>query len=474
MVEREKYSEIFGSTSKYSILRIILFSISYIFYIFITRFLGPEEFGKLALVIQLGTELGTILVIGLPMTLTRFIPEAGGENEKKRLFSQSINISLLIFCGFAVIYFIVTYFLRDHIPEEIVEAKYYLFAFILIIGIVKIAIGMLSGLGRFISGTIFDGLNHLVWRLAGMLVLIFVALKQFELIFSLSVLAHLLTMVILLIVLRHYFCAAGIKIDPMIMRFTLLIMTSQVVFAVIAIIDPLLIRLILDSSSEVGFFYTGTRIPFLFQTLFFAPLSIPFLYYFSKPDLNFADKERIIRFGTKMLGVIFGAVSFIVYSLADKFIIFLFGNAYENSIMVLKIFAFSLFFIAIEVFLSPYFLSVNKPFIPVILGVSYLVLVIILDFVFIPIFNSAGPAISILICLALRITAYLILLKKQGIGFIKTYIILIAAMAVSLIIDLFLLSYSGIFIFIILVFAFKLVKIGDLKNMVRMLKEYGK
>ena len=105
MGNKAKYSEIFGSTSKYSILRIILFSISYIFYILITRLLGPEEFGKLALLIQLGTELGTIMVIGLPMALTRFIPQYSNSEKRNKLFSQSINLSLIIFAGFAVIYF---------------------------------------------------------------------------------------------------------------------------------------------------------------------------------------------------------------------------------------------------------------------------------------------------------------------------------------------------------------------------------
>ena len=92
MADKDKYSEIFGSTSKYSLLRILLFSISYIFYILITRLLGPAEFGKLALVIQLGTEIGTILIIGLPMTLTRFIPRLKGREEQSKLFSQSIYV----------------------------------------------------------------------------------------------------------------------------------------------------------------------------------------------------------------------------------------------------------------------------------------------------------------------------------------------------------------------------------------------
>lgn len=471
MVVRGKYSEIFDSTSKYSILRILLFVVSYIFYILITRLLGPEEFGKLALLIQLGTEIGTILLIGLPMTLTRFIPGLKSREEQGKLFSSSINISLVIFAGFALIYFPVTYFFSDHIPAEIIEAKYFLFSFILVLGIVKLGIGMLSGLGRFIGGTVFDGSTHLVWRLGGLLLLLFTVFGNFRTLFGINVLVHLLTMLVLLIVLRQYLRPAGLKIDPMIMKFALTVMGSQAVFAIIIIIDPLLIRLILDSPSQVGFFYTGTRIPYIFQTLFFAPLSVPFLYYFSRSDSSPEQKDDIIRSATRMLSFIFGIISLFVYTFADKFILLFFSDEFEGSILVLKIFAFSLFLVAMEVFLNPYFLSVNKPFVPVILGASYLVLVTGLNFIFIPIFQSAGPPVSILICMVLRVGAYIILLKKQGIDLIKTYAVMIIIMAVSVLIDIFLLKYTGIFIFIILAFATRTIRIKNIKNMIGMLRK---
>ena len=88
--------------------------------------------------------------------------------------------------------------------------------------------------------------------------------------------------------------------------------------------------------------------------------------------------------------------------------------------------------------------------------------------------KSAGPAISIIICMFLRVTVYFILLYRHKINFIKTYIILIIIMAASFLIDLFLLKYSGVFIFLILAFATRIVKISDIKNMIKMLKKNGK
>jgi len=466
-----KYSEIFSSTSKYSSLRIILFAVSYVFYILITRLLGPQEFGKLALLIQLGTEIGTVLVIGLPMALTRFIPEMKLKKDRSILFSKSLNVSLIIFLGFSIIYFTVTYFFRNYIPEEIIQAKYFLFAFILIIGMVKLGIGMLSGLGSFISGTVFDGSTHIIWRLISFLILIFFTYRQFRLIFSVNVIVHFVVMVIIFLVLRNYFVLSGFKIDSKIIKFSITVMASQIIFALIAVMDPLLIRIMLDSSSEVGFYYAGTRIPLLFQTLFFAPLAIPFLYYFSRPDSTFKIKETIVKFGTKMLTIIFAVISLLVYSFADKFILLFFGREYSNSIIVLQIFSFTLFFIALEVFSTPYFLSVKKPFIPLILGAVYLVLVITLNFIFIPIFKSAGPAISALCGLGVRITMYLVLLKKQKINFIKTYLILSGILAASVVIDIFILSYTGVFIFIVLVFLTRMITVNDIKRMFSIIRK---
>lgn len=470
MDNRDKYSEIFGSTSKYSFLRIILFSTSYIFYIFITRLLGPEEFGKLALLIQLGTEIGTILVIGLPVALTRFIPEINSRKNRSIIFSKSLNISLLIFIGFGLIYFIIIYFFQGQIPREIIETKYYLFSFIVVIGFMKLGIGMLSGLGRFITGAIFDGSTHFIWRLAGMLVVVLFALNQFKLVFGICILIHLLITIIIFVVLKDYFTFSGFNIDKGIFKFSIIVMFSQTVFALIAVVDPLLIRIILNSPSEVGFFYAGTRIPLLFQTLFFAPLSIPFLYYFSRKDYKFKDKKIIIKFGSKILASIFALISLSLYSLADKLIIFLFGKAYYESIMILQIFSFTLFFVALEVFLNPYFLSINKPLIPVFLGIGYLVLVVVLDFIFIPIFKSLGPTISILIGLLLRVAVYFILLKKQKIPFVGTFLILSGILIASVAIDIFVLKYSGFFIFIGLLFAFKVIRIEDIKKLFSIIK----
>lgn len=462
---KTSYSEIFSSTSKYSILRIILFAISYIFYIFITRLLGPEEFGKLALVIQIGTEIGTLLVIGLPVALNKFISGFNGQKEKSIIFTKSLNISLLVFLGFSIIYFPVFYFFKDSLPAEIVEARYWLFAFILSMGLFKLNIGMLSGTGRFISGAIFDGTIQIIWRLISFILIFIFAYKQFITAFSVNVMVQMVVLIVLFILLRQYFVSAGIKLDSAILKFSIVALVSQVIFSLISVIDPLLIRLILKDASQVGYFYTGIRIPFLFQTLFFAPLAIPFIYYFSRADTSFEVKSNVIRFGTRMLAIIFSFISFLLFILSEKIILLLFGDAFSGSIIILKIFAFSMFFIALDVFSQPFFFSINKPFIPVYLGLGYLVIVVPLDFILIPYFKSTGPAIAAVIGLFFRVFAYFIILKKYKINLIKTFFILIGIITCSVCVDVFILSYSGIAIFVGLIFLTRIITIKDIKDM---------
>ncbi len=471
MVNKAKYSEIFGSTSKYSFLRILFFLISYVFYILISRFLGPEEFGKLALLIQLGAEFGTILVIGFPIALNKFIPNIPDKKDKSILFSTTIKITLLMILVFTFVYFILTYYLKEYIPPEIIEAKYFLYVFIIVIGFVRLGIGMLSGLGRFITGTVLDGTIHILWRLIAFSFIFFLAYKKFTLVFSVNFAVHFIVMFIIFFILRGYFSRSGIKIDPKILKFSALVTINQLINSAIILIDLILVRYILNSTGEVGYYYTGTRIPLLFQTLFFIPLTIPFLYYFSKPDITLKIKDTIIKFGTKIITVVFSIIALFIYTVADKFILILFGQDYSNSIIILKIFAFTLFFIAIESFMNPFFLSINKPIIPLVLGIIYLVSLAGLDFILIPYFNSAGPAVAALIVLFVRTTIYMILLWKNKINFLRPFIILFAILAFSISVDIFLLSYTGIFIYIILIFITRMLTIGDIKKMILLLRK---
>jgi O-antigen/teichoic acid export membrane protein len=466
MADKGKYSEIFGSTSKYSFLRILLFSISYIFYIVITRLLGPEEFGKLALLILIGTELGTILVVGFPMVLTRFIPEMSSELEKRKLFSRTFNITSIIFLAFAFIYFPAVQFFGAFLPSEVVEARYFLFIFIVVVGFIRLGIGMMSGLGEFIKGTVFDGSVHIIWRLIAFIVIMFFSYRQFGNIFIINVAVHIIATVVIFILLRSYFRKAGLKLGGIVSRFTIIIMASQLIYSVVLMIDPILIRYIMGSSEHVGYYYAGTRIPLLFQALFFVPLTTPFLYFFSKKDTIERIRDNIIKFGSRIMAVVFSIIALFLYTLADKFILSFFGDAYQESIIILKILAFTLFFIALEVFLNPFFLSINKPVVPLVLGVVYLVLLIGLDIVLIPYFDSAGPAIATLIVLFIRTTTYIILLARNSILMIKTYIILFLILGISVAIDIFLLKYSGIFIYTGLIFATRMLTIRDIKRMV--------
>ncbi len=403
------YRQIFFTTTKYVFLRNFFMVITGIVSIFIVRLLGPEEYGKYALVWQLIGTIGPILSLGWHATLAKFLPEKD-EQEKKILFSQSV-LSVAVLCLlFLLIGYIIIQFLPQIIPAEIKQIKTLFLFFISFVAFFNVFEGFYRGLGKFNQWSIIDGMRSNLGNLLGLIFLILGFRIYKSIIYSNFAVAFIF-LVVVAFSLRNYFFFTKNKVEKVVLKFALTMFLGQIVYLFMSSIDSVMLRSILKDPSKVGIYNAGIRIPKIIETMFIAVLSTPFLYYFSSP--GFAEQRlKILEFSSRILFIFFGFVSLLLFVFSKYIIFILFGNIYSESIITLQLSSLGLSLLAYLILFSVYFMSINKPEIGTFLGIAYFLIVGMLNLLFIPMFKSYGPAVSNLIALVVYCILILVIVKK--------------------------------------------------------------
>ncbi|MFN3966940.1 MAG: oligosaccharide flippase family protein, partial [Endomicrobiia bacterium] len=361
------YSKIFYSTTKYVVLRNIFMLITGVISIFIVRLLGPYEYGKYSLVWQLISTIGPIVSLGWLTTLAKFIPEKNTILEKSKLFSQSLTSVATA----GVLFFIIVNFIKNFFPQllpiEIKEDILIFSLFIIFVAFFNIFEGFWRGLGKFNEFVIIDGLRSNIGNIVGLFLLIF-GFFSYKVIIKSNFLVSLIFLVFLLFSVRKYILIdifAASKIEKYVIIFCLTSLLGQFSYMLSVNLDILLLRGILKDPQQVGYYTCGIKIPKMIETMFIAQIPAPILYYFSLSNTSYL-REKIFVFSSKILGFLFGIISLVCFSFSDNIILFLFGEKFTNSIVVFKYFSLSLPFLAFAILFSPYYSSLNKPYIPLI------------------------------------------------------------------------------------------------------------
>jgi len=462
------YSKIFYSTTKYLFLKNVFMFTAGILSIFIVRLLQPAEYGKWALVYQLVATIGPILSLGFLSTLAKFIPEYTDEKRKNELFSQALFVVTLAFLVFSLLYTAGTSLFPKILPQEIKIVKYPFLFFIGTLALVNLIEGFYHGLGKFNQWTTIDGGRSVLS--AGLAILFILTLsKRFETVFYTYFFLIFLFLIVLFGSLRKNIYKVNPKFEPRIVKFSLIILAGQIVFLLGTTIDSVLLRVLLKDPAQVGYYNAGIRIPKMLETMFLSPLSVPFLYYFSHPD-TVQSREKILVFGSKMLGIICGLISLFLFSFAKEIVLLLFGNGYSESIPVLRFFSLVLFIIGFIILFSPYFTSLNKPLIVVLGGVISITSMFILNLLLIPCLKSTGPAVSAVLGLIIQALVLLyILLKHKVMGF-RNFIVLFFCVTVAVVSGFCLNFYITLLIFILSVLATQLFTLNDIETWQKIVK----
>ncbi|MBI4218171.1 MAG: lipopolysaccharide biosynthesis protein [Elusimicrobia bacterium] len=436
------YRKMFQSTLAYSSIRAFFSVSTALLTILIIRFLGPEEFGKFSLILQLAVTLGLFFSWGSSSTLAKFLPERPTEESKARLSSQIAEICLLSLLLFSFLFLILIHFLPKLFPAEIKGVQISFVSFVCLFALFNVLQGIFRGLGRFLPWSWIEGLNDFLAR-ALTLLLIFFFLPRYTLALYTYLGVLFLCVFWAALSVRNQFSRQDLRIEKSILQFSLLMILGSAIFMAGASLDAVLLRGLLKDPNEVGFYFAGTRIPQTFQSLLLAPLSVPFLYYFTHPE-TFHTRDQVIRLGTKVMGASCAAASLLLFSLAKPIVEIFYSSFYIKSVPVLKIYSFVFFAMGLQVFVTPFMMAINKVHVQLWIGVLSIGLLLGLDLWLIPRWQSSGSALANLIMLSLQALIYNFWMSRHQLPILRPVLLLVLGIAVSVTLEMTLIPFIAL------------------------------
>ncbi|OGR84182.1 MAG: hypothetical protein A2902_00030 [Elusimicrobia bacterium RIFCSPLOWO2_01_FULL_64_13] len=449
------YSAMFRSTAAHSSIRIFFSVATAASMIFVVRLLGPEEYGKLSLTLQIAVTAGLILSWGSSSTLGKFLPEIPAVPEQGSLASKMLGWILVSFALFTAAFLGLAAAAPALFPAELRSAKTLVVAFAGLFAVFNWAQGTFRGIGKFVGWSWMEGANDLTARLGALGVIVWIS-RRYDAVLTPFVLALLFWTALASFRLKPYFRPSGFRMPPNVVRYALLMLAGSVLFMAATTLDAALLRGLLKDTSQVGYYFAGVRIPLILLTLLLSPLSIPFLYYFSHQD-TFHTRERVYEMGTKLAGVLCGVISLLFFTLARPLVVLFYSQAYLGSVAVLQIYGFVLFLVSLQIFSGPYFAAINKPHLSVAMMLLTIALLAPLDLWLIPRMEAAGAALANVLMLTAQTLVITYLVLRNRINVLRTVLTLMAGMILSVALELWALPYSSLPAFLCFVLASRLV-----------------
>jgi PST family polysaccharide transporter len=453
------YRKIFFSTTKYIVFKNVFLAATGVISIFIVRLLGPAEYGKYFLVIQIAATMGPILSLGWLPTLAKNLPEFSQDSQKKELFSNAaatIVIALIIFVS--LFFFVGSAFYR-FIPKEIWNMRYFFICLICLASLTNLTEGMFRGLGKFNNWALLEGTRGIISAALILYLIIFLRNDYSSAVRGNFIISSVFLLTIFSLLTR-YLKIPDFHIRKEILNFASVMFAGQVLFLFISNVDPVLLRWLLKDPAQVGYYSAGTRIQKLTEGLFFGHLAVPFLYYFTENRIS-VGRKKIIENATRILGVIFGFVSLFLFSFSEQIILILFGKAFGSSVLVMRIFALWIFFVSLQVFVSPFFLSINRPYLVIAGGFIFFVFNFCFDLIFIPKFHAAGAALGAILAVLVQTFYYVYLYKKHDVNLIKDTIYFVIGISISVAVGIFSAYPVSLPVFLIFVILTKQITLKD-------------
>lgn len=443
------YQKIFRSVFYHSGIRAFFSTGTALLMLFIVRWMGPRELGEFSFFIQVAVTFGLFLSWGWSGTLSKFLPELKAPELRVRLSSQAAEVTILSLGFFVLIFLSISFFYPKILPIELKSQKTIFITFVCLFALFNVLQGVYRGAGKFVEWSFVEGLNDLAARVFTLLLLIFISPDSLVALYCFTGMLFIST-VYSILAHRNQFRITDLNIDRRVMNFGLTMLLGSVIFMVGTSSDMVLLRALLKDPQEVGYYFAGIRIPQIFQSLLLAPLSIPFVYYFSHPD-TLQTREAIARLGTKLLGLVCGAASLFLFSFGGIIVKLFYGHRFENSIQVLKIYCFVFFLVGLQAMLPPFLMAINKIYLQVWTGVFSIVLLLGLDFYLIPRWKSCGSALANILMLGVQAAIALWIFSKNGVQVMRTGFLLASGIAIGVSVEILWFPYASLPFFLLFI-----------------------
>ena len=384
------------------------------------RILGPEDYGKLTLILSVISLAFLFGISWLQNAILRFGKEEFTQNNKFNTSFTSISlITIAALILTSVLIFLVRNKIFEFLEIETPQAIWIIIIGVWLLTIKTFALEILKIIRLLkVQAILFRVVSKLI-ILLGMLLLIYVLV-----IFNISSLIIVVIFSDLLIFLFAIFYLKRKYITPLILNKTqirnILIYSFPLIFLswssyVINWIDAYTIKYFL-SLEHVGIYQAAYKILSTLKSFFgvglvtvFTPIIMVFVTNkeFSKISDNYI--ERVIP----QICFLTMIVVFIIIACSDFTLNLIYGDKFRDSILPFKILATSLSFSVISYSLVPVFTSFDMTRALLILGLYAGVVNIAADILLVPIFGITGAAIASLVVFSSHSLGSIYLMRKR-------------------------------------------------------------
>ncbi len=425
--------------------------------LFLYRVLGPDQAGRLQLVLALGMTAGSIVGLGFYETLARFVPERS-EAEGRGLFRRALTLNgRAVLAGLGV--FAVMWVLKLGLPVELRRAGVLFVLYTAAYALYNTCLGMMRGQGRFTLIPRLDLGANFGARVAALALVAVV--PGFLSAYAAHVAAQIAMLAVALLLLRPALAAAPVRFRRAESRFGALILVGIVLQLLLSTVDLYVLRILLGPE-DVGLFAAGSRIPLMAEQLVLAPIGVPLLYYFSHPETS-VMREAVVRRGTRLAGAALGLAALVLVVAARPIILILLGEAYRGSIPVARAYAFHPVGIGLLLFSLPLYGSVSRPEYGIVQGAVTFVLNLGLDLLLVPRYGPLGAAVAGVIAVAVTALGASVFLHARfrvDVRWPVAGILLLYAVGLTLTVRVH--PAAGIAAYVLLLWPLRLFRRGDL------------
>lgn len=383
-------------TSFFSLFsRIIIILMSFTLTILLARFYGPEEFGKYSYYMALYSIFMMISTLGLnEIIVNKFIKTKNLEFIKQTFIIRTLIVSLLLLIS--------NFFIINNIGTK--NEK--IFASLIIGSLIFYPVSSLDlymQSNSYIRQIIF---SELISSLIGFLIKIFILFMGKNIIYiSVVIFIENFLWATLRIILfnKKYKLKSKkikniIKISTIKKSFYLIneswqILLSSFLITIYMKVDLIIIKLLMGEYS-VGIYSVAAKFSEAWSFISNTLMLIFFPILANSVNRNIRKYNKVYKKVTFIFSIISLLIIIFTILFGDKIVNILYGNEYSESVAILKIHIFSIFFIFIGLLFNRHLILKNKKKEILFATLIGAVFNIVLNFILIPIIGLAGPALA--------------------------------------------------------------------------------